>query len=58
MHGDVTGKRLQILAELLPKVSRVVFLVRATSPATVQYVHEAQLGARTLGIELQVLGNL
>ena len=55
VHGDVTGKRLQILAELLPKVSRVVFLVRATSPATVQYVHEAQLAARTLGIELQVL---
>jgi ABC-type uncharacterized transport system substrate-binding protein len=55
IHGDVTGKRLQILTELLPKLSRIAFLVRATSPATAQYVKEAELAARTLGIELQIL---
>ena len=30
-------------------------MVRGTSPATAQYVKEAELAARTLGIELQIL---
>ena len=55
VHADVTGKRLQLLKELLPKLSRIAFLVRATSPATAQYVKEAELAARTLGIQLQIL---
>jgi putative tryptophan/tyrosine transport system substrate-binding protein len=55
VHGDVTGKRLQILTELLPNLSRIAFLVRATSPATAQYVKEAELAAQTLRIELQIL---
>ena len=55
VHADVTGKRLQLLKELLPNVSRIAFLVRATSPATAQYVKEAELAAQTLGIQLQIL---
>ena len=55
VHGDVTGKRLQILTELLPRLTKIAFLVRATSPATAQYVKEAELAARALGIELQIL---
>lgn len=55
MHGDVIAKRLGLLKELLPKLSRVALLVRASSPATGQYVREAELAARTLGIQLRVL---
>jgi putative ABC transport system substrate-binding protein len=55
VHTDITGKRLQLLKELLPKLSRVAFLVRATSPATAHYVKEAELAARILGIRLQIL---
>ena len=55
VHGDVTGKRLQILTELLPKISKIAFLVRTTSPATPQYVKEAELAAQFLGIEMQIL---
>ncbi len=55
MHADLTGKRLELLKELLPKLSRIAVLVRATSPATAQYVQEAELAARTLGAQLQVL---
>jgi putative ABC transport system substrate-binding protein len=55
VHADVTGKRLQLSKELLPNLSRIAFLVRATSPATAQYVKEAELAAQTLGIQLQVL---
>ena len=55
VHADAVGKRLQLLKELLPKASRIAFMVRATSPATAQYVKEAELAARTLGMQLQIL---
>ena len=55
VHADAMGKRVQLLKELLPKASRIAFMVRATSPATAQYVKEAELAARTLGIQLQIL---
>jgi hypothetical protein len=47
--------RVELLKELLPKVSRIAVLVRATSPAAAQYVQEAEVAARTLGISLQVV---
>jgi putative ABC transport system substrate-binding protein len=56
VHADVTGKRLQLLKELIPKLSKIALLVRATSPAAAQYVKEAQDAARILRVELQVLG--
>ena len=55
VHADATGKRLQLLKELLPKASRIAFMVRAPSPATAQYVKEAEVAVRTLGMELQIL---
>ena len=55
VHADAVGKRVQLLKELLPKASRIAFMVRATSPATAQYVKEAELAARTLGMQLQIL---
>jgi putative tryptophan/tyrosine transport system substrate-binding protein len=55
MHGDVIGKRLQLLGELLPTLSRIAVLVRANSPATPQYLKEAELAGRSLAVQLQVL---
>jgi putative ABC transport system substrate-binding protein len=55
VHADVTGKRLEILRDLVPKLSTVALLVRDGSPATDQYVQEAGLAARALGLRLQVL---
>jgi len=55
VHADAIGKRLQLVMELLPKASRIALMVRTTSPATAQYLREAQLAMRTLGLELQVL---
>lgn len=54
MHADLTGKRLELLKELLPKLSRIAVLVR-DHPGHAQYVQEAELAARTLGMKLQVL---
>ncbi len=55
VHADVIAKRLQLLKELVPKAFGIAFMVRATSPATAQYVKEAELAARALGMQLQVL---
>src|SRR6516165_8331464 len=40
--ADVIAKRLQIIRELLPKLTKVALLVRESSPDIVQYVKESQ----------------
>jgi putative ABC transport system substrate-binding protein len=55
MHGDLVAKRLALFKELLPNVAQFALLARAASPATTQYVKEAQQAAQTLGVQLQVL---
>jgi putative ABC transport system substrate-binding protein len=54
VYADLIGKRLELLKELLPKLSRIAVLVRAT-PAAAQYLKEAELAVQTLGASLQVL---
>jgi putative ABC transport system substrate-binding protein len=54
ISGDVIAKRLQMMKELLPKLTRIAILVRESSPTAAQYVHESQTAAQNLGIELQV----
>lgn len=55
MHADLVAKRLGLFKELLPKVTQFALLARAASPATAQYVKEAEQAAQTLGVQLQVL---
>jgi putative ABC transport system substrate-binding protein len=55
MSADLTGKRIQLLKELLPKMSRIALLVRPSSPEASHYVREADRAAKTLGASLQVL---
>ena len=54
MSTDVIAKRLQLVRELLPKLTKVALLVRESSPETAQYVKESKTAARDLGIELQI----
>jgi putative ABC transport system substrate-binding protein len=54
ISADVIAKRLQMVRELLPKLTKVALLVRESSPDTPQYVKESATAARNLGIELQV----
>jgi putative ABC transport system substrate-binding protein len=53
ISGDVIAKRLQMIRELLPKLTRIAILVRESSPTTAQYVQESLTAARNLGIEPQ-----
>jgi len=55
MVTDLVGKRLQLLKELLPSMTRVAILVRVASPITPPFVREAERAAQALGVGLQVL---
>jgi putative tryptophan/tyrosine transport system substrate-binding protein len=53
MSPDLTGKRLELLKELLPKVKRVAFIWNPTNPGMTLRFKEAQAAAPALGITLQ-----
>ena len=55
MHADLVAKRLGFVKELVPRVSRIAVLTRATSPASPQYVKEAEAAAQLLSLQLQVV---
>jgi putative ABC transport system substrate-binding protein len=55
MQADITGKRLQLLREMLPNLSRIALMVRATSQANALYVQETESAARALGVQVQIL---
>jgi len=55
MSPDLVGKQLEILREVVPKVSRVAVLHNPANPGNAPQVRHAQDAARTLGVRLQPL---
>jgi putative ABC transport system substrate-binding protein len=55
MSPDLTGKRLELLKEILPKVTRVGFIRNPDNPGMTLRFKEAQVAAPALGIALQSL---
>jgi putative ABC transport system substrate-binding protein len=55
MAPDLGGKRLELLKELLPRLSRVAVLWNAANPYPALVFKETQAAGRTLGIEVQSL---
>ena len=57
---ELAGKRLELLRDLLPRLSRVAFLAYGSDPAHRLFVKEAQDAAARLGIQVQplVLGSV
>ncbi len=53
VSSGLAGKRLEILKETLPKVSRVAILWVSTSPSAAYHVRETEAAARVLGVELR-----
>jgi putative ABC transport system substrate-binding protein len=53
LNPDLTGKRLELLAQVVPGLRRVAFLRAALSSAS--SVQQLQAAAQTLGMRLQVL---
>src|SRR5262249_28601939 len=50
---ELSGKRLEILREALPKITRVAVLIKPSNPVSQAALHELQGPARTLGMVLE-----
>ena len=50
---ELGGKRLELLKEIVPKLSRVVVLGSSTLPGNAQTLRETELAAGALGVKLQ-----
>jgi putative tryptophan/tyrosine transport system substrate-binding protein len=49
------GKRLELLREVVPGLSRVAVLSQAKNPGNAEYTRQAELAAQALRIQLQVV---
>jgi putative ABC transport system substrate-binding protein len=52
---ELSGKRLELLKETVPKLSRVAVLGDSTEPANAQSLKEIELAAKAFGVKLQYL---
>jgi len=55
INTELMGKRLELLREAVPKLSRVAVLYNPTNPISSGQVRSAQEAAHTLGLQLQLL---
>jgi len=55
LTADLSGKRLELLKEILPKLSRVAVFGTSTNPGNNQSRNETELAADALGVKLQYL---
>jgi putative ABC transport system substrate-binding protein len=55
MSPDLVGKQLELLKEVVPKVSRVALLRHPDNPASAAQLREAEAAAQALGLRLQTL---
>ena len=56
MSNELAGKRLELLKQLIPRVSRVAFLRDSDNRASALNLREAESAARTLGLTVQGVG--
>jgi putative ABC transport system substrate-binding protein len=55
MGAELSGKRLELLMEVVPKLSRVAVLWNATVPGSADGLKDAEIAARSLTLKLQAL---
>jgi len=55
LAAELTGKRLELLKETIPKLSRVAVLGTSTISGSAQMLREVELPAGALGVKLQYL---
>ncbi|MBI3320365.1 MAG: ABC transporter substrate-binding protein, partial [Candidatus Omnitrophica bacterium] len=53
LGAELSAKRLQLLKEAVPKLSRVAFLWNPANPSNRLHFEDIQLGAKALGVALQ-----
>ena len=52
---ELSGKRLELLKEIVPKLSRVAVLGTSTDPGNAQNLKETELAAGAFGVKIQYL---
>ena len=52
---DLSGKRLEMLREVVPRFTRLAVLSNPTNPVSVPELKETQVAARSLGLQIQSL---
>jgi putative ABC transport system substrate-binding protein len=55
LASEISGKRLELLKEIVPKLSRVAVLGTSTTQGTAQTLREMELAAEAFGVKLQFL---
>jgi putative ABC transport system substrate-binding protein len=55
LHPEISGKQLEILKEIIPKLARVAVLGNWAQPGNTEALREVKSAAGTLGLELQHL---
>jgi putative ABC transport system substrate-binding protein len=55
LSPDLSGKQLELLKEIVPRLSRVAVLGSLTHPGTAQTLKETELAARAFAMKLQYL---
>jgi putative ABC transport system substrate-binding protein len=53
---ELTGKRLELLKEILPRLSRVATIWNTANPGNALLVKDTELAARELSLKLQLIG--
>jgi len=55
MYAELSGKRLELLTQVLPRARRVACLLNPANPSAVVLRRETDAAARALGIELLIV---
>ena len=55
MAPEMVGKQVQLLRELLPRVSRIAVLGNPANASNLPQLREAEVAAQALGLRLQLL---
>ena len=55
LSPEISGKQLELLKEIIPKLSRVAVLGTSTNPGNAQSLKEMELAAGAFGVKLQYL---
>jgi ABC-type uncharacterized transport system substrate-binding protein len=56
LSPELSGKRLELLKEIVPGLSRVAVLYNSSNQVSAPQLAETQVAARSLGVQLQSLG--
>ncbi|HEU4341919.1 MAG TPA: ABC transporter substrate-binding protein [Candidatus Binatia bacterium] len=52
---EISGKQLELLKEIVPRLSRVAVFGNSTNPGNAQALRETELAAKAFGVQLQYL---